>query len=122
MRHKWSMLGVLVVSPLAIAASAGYVDFINGSGDPVVAISLAKPGSGDWKPVKLHGVVHGGYVSLDGGYMGEATVAMDISHGCFYDVLVEFSQRRALLLNNVDACRTHRIDIDRAWQQTHSIS
>lgn len=122
MRRTWSVLGVLVASPLAIAASFGYVDFVNSSGDGVVAISLAAPGSGNWKPLALHGVSGGGYVELSGGYMGTATVAIDTSHGCRYDVLIEFADRPALMVSGFDACKTHRIDIDRTWQRVHALS
>lgn len=122
MRRIWSVLGVLAASPLAIAASFGYVDFVNSGGDGVVAISLAAPGSGRWQPVRLRGVTGGGYVELSGGYMGTATVPIDTSHGCVYDVLVEFAQRPALVVNGFDACKTHRIDIDRTWQRMHAMS
>jgi hypothetical protein len=122
MRRIWVVLGILLVSHLAMAASACYVHFINNGGDSVVAISLASPGSNQWKPVKLLGVVAGGYVSFDGGYMGDATTTVDVSHGCAYDILVEFSKRKALLLSDVDICHTHRFDIDKRWWQAQSIS
>ncbi|GFZ97230.1 hypothetical protein [Dyella caseinilytica] len=122
MRKIWIVLGVLLVSHLVIAASIRHVDFINSAGDSVVEISLATPGSGDWKPVKLSGVTDGGYVSLDGGYMGKATAVIDINHGCVYDILIEFSKRKALLLSNADVCHTHRFDIDKIWWQAQSAS
>lgn len=122
MRHTWAVLGLFALSQLAVAASACYVDFVNSGGDSVVAISLATPGSGNWKLVTLHGVVDGGYVESSGGYMGKATVAIDVSRGCRYDLLVEFATRNALMLSGFDACKTHRIDIDRLWQQAHTTS
>ena len=118
----WMVFGVLFLSHLALAASFNNIKFINEGGDGVVAISLAAPDSGEWKPVRVRGMTGGGYVSLDGGYVGTANGVVDITHGCVYDILVEFSRRKALLLSDVDICRMHRLDIDKAWWQAKSMS
>jgi hypothetical protein len=122
MRKIWIVFGILFVSHLALAASICNIRFINSGGDGVVAISLATPGSDDWKPIKLRGVTGGGYVSPGGGFMGTATGVVDVGHRCVYDILVEFSERRALLLSDVDVCRVHRFDIDRIWWQAQVAS
>ena len=118
MRNVWLVLGIFTASLAVNAASLSYVKFINSGGDAVVAISLATPGSNDWKLVKFRGVTNGGYV--DGGYMGKALVGIDTSHGCVYDVLVEFVTRKPLLINRFNVCRTHHLDIDKTWQQADS--
>jgi hypothetical protein len=122
MRHTWVLLGVLVASQSAGAASQAYVDFINGGDDSVVSIELATPGGHDWRPVKLRGVVDGGYVSLAGGYIGRAEVGINTDRGCVYDILVQFAVQRALLVKGFDVCHTHSLDIGRTWRQVSAIS
>jgi hypothetical protein len=122
MRKVWIVLGVLLVSHLALAASICNVRFINSGGDGVVAISLATPGTNDWKLIKLRSVTDGGYVTPAGGFMGTATGAVDVGHRCVYDILVEFSERKALLLSDVDICHVHRFDIDKMWWHAQSVS
>ncbi|GLQ52117.1 hypothetical protein ACFFJT_18605 [Dyella flava] len=119
MRNTWLVLGLLMASQSVEAVSLCYVDFINEGEDSVVAISLATPGRNDWKPVTLRGVVNGGYVSVDGGYMGRAMVGIRADRGCVYDVLVEFARQNALLVKAFDVCHTHALYIERTWQQAH---
>jgi hypothetical protein len=122
MRYTWFVLGMLATSLAVQAASLRYVDFINEGKDGVVSISLATPGRSDWKPVPLRGVVDGGYVSVDGGYMGRAMVGINVEHGCLYDVLVEFARQKALLVKAFDVCHTHSLYIQRTWQQANLMS
>jgi len=118
MRNLWPVLGIFTASLAVNAASLSSIKFINSGGDAVVAISLAAPGSNDWKPVKFRGVTGGGYIN--GGYMGKALADIDTSRGCVYDVLVEFATRKALLIDKFDVCRMHHLDINKAWQRADS--
>jgi hypothetical protein len=107
-----------IVAGLLASCSAGnpprhYVDIINNSTDSVVSMNAAVPGSNAWKPLRLRGVV-------DGGYIGQTTVAIPGDHGCVYDVLVEFAHQRPLLISAMNACRSHRLDVGHAWRQAYS--
>lgn len=115
MRITLFRLGVLLVSGTANASSQQYVHFINHGQDSVVSIESASPGSSDWIPVKIRGVTDGGYVSLQGGYIGSAMGFIDASRGCFYDIRIEFSSRKAMIVKGFDVCHTRSLDIDRAW-------
>ncbi|GLQ97244.1 hypothetical protein [Dyella mobilis] len=122
MRNALFVLGSIVASQSASAASACYVDFINRGDDSVVSIELATPGQHDWKPVALRGVTNGGWVSDAGGYVGDAMVGIDVERGYVYDVLVEFATEKALLVKAFDVCHVHALDIDKVRRQARPIS
>jgi hypothetical protein len=115
MRKAFFMLGIFLASGAVTAASSRYVDFISDGPESVVSIQLATPGHADWVSVKLNGVVDGGYVELEGGYVGRAHVAINMDRGCLYDVRVEFASRSVLTVPEFNVCRVHTFDIGQAW-------
>jgi len=115
MRYALCVVAGLLASCSAHVAPRHYVDFVNDSSDSVISLSVAAPGSEAWKPLRLNGTFNGGY--LEGGYIGDAMVALPAEQGCTYDVLVEFVHQRALLISAVNVCKLHRLYIGRAWQQ-----
>jgi hypothetical protein len=122
MHHAWAVPVIFLASQLAIPISTSYIDFINDGSDAVIAIELALPDSNNWRLVKLHGVTRGSYVSSTGGYIGHAVVTVDVNRGCFYDVRIEFSQQRALLVKAFDVCHNHALNIDDMWQKAYRLS
>jgi hypothetical protein len=114
MRYALCVVAGLLAS-CAAHAPRHYVDIVNDSSDSVISLSVAKPGSGTWKPLHLNGTFNGGY--LEGGYIGDAMVALPAEQGCMVDVLVEFVHQRALQINALNVCRLRRLYIGRAWQQ-----
>jgi hypothetical protein len=122
MRHALLVLGAMLASQSASAASSCYVDFINRGGDSVVSIKLATPGQHDWQPVALRGVTRGGYVQESGGYIGDAVVGINVDRGCRYDVLIEFAEQKALLVKAFDVCHVHALDIDDVRRQARPVS
>ena len=114
MRYALCVVAGLLASCSASDPPRHYVDIINDSSDSVVSMNVAVPGSNAWKPLHLNGVSKGGF--LEGGYIGQATVAMPVDQGCMYDVLVEFAHQRPLLISAMNVCRSRRLDVGRAWQ------
>lgn len=115
MHKSLLILGITLASQSANASSQRRVDFISDGSDSVTSIQLATPGKDDWTRVKLNGVRDGGYVSLEGGYLGHAMVSINVDRGCLYDVRIEFANQQALLVTNFNVCRMHSLDIDRVW-------
>ncbi|MGC1548602.1 MAG: hypothetical protein WA777_08735 [Rhodanobacter sp.] len=109
------ILGIFLVSEGAMASSPRYVDFISDGPESVISIQLATPGHSDWVPVKLNGVVDGGYVEFEGGYVGQALVAVNVDRGCLYDVRIEFASQKMLTVKEFNVCRMHNLDISQAW-------
>ena len=120
MRYALCVVAGLLASCSASDPPRHYVDIINDSSDSVVAMNAAVPGSNAWKPLHLGGVLNDGF--LEGGYIGQATVAMPGDHGCVYDVLVEFTHQRPLLISAMNVCRSHRLDVGHAWRLANSHS
>jgi hypothetical protein len=92
------------------------VDFINDSRDSVVSLSLAAPGGAVWKPVQLSDGFNSTFAGA--GYLGTTLVALPQEQGCAYDVRIEFTRKKALLLNAVNICNA-RLHIGQAWRQAN---
>lgn len=114
MRHVLCIVGGLLASCSAHVPPRHYVDVINSGSDAIVALHAAAPGSNAWQRMPLHGVFPSSLV--EGGYLGRAWLAMPAEPRCRYDLLIEFAQRRALLIRNADLCQLHRLDVERAWR------
>lgn len=117
MRSALVAAATLLIFQSAEASSGQYVDFINDSESSVVSIELATPGSRDWAPVKLNGVSDGGYVNLEGGYIGQTVAKIKTDHGCMYDVRIAFADHEALFLAGLNVCRTHTVHIGQQWRR-----
>jgi hypothetical protein len=117
MRSALVVAATLLIFQSAQASSWKYVDFINDSDNSVVSIELATPGGKDWAPVTLSGVSDGGYVSLEGGYIGQAMTKINADRGCMYDVRIVFADDQALLLAGLNVCRTHAVHIGQQWRR-----
>ena len=117
MRYALCVVAGLLASCSTMDPPRHYVDFVNDSQDSVVSLSVAVPGSTDWQRLHLNGTFDGG--PLEGGYIGDATVALPNGQGCMYDVLVEFAHQKALLISAVNVCKVQRLHIGHAWQQAN---
>jgi hypothetical protein len=114
MRYALCVVAGLLAS-CSHVSTRHYVDVVNDSSDSVIALSVAVPGSEAWKPLHLNGTFNGAY--LEGGYIGEAMVALPAEQGCMVDMLVEFVHQRALLISTLNVCKRNRLYLGRAWQQ-----
>ncbi|MGN6320873.1 MAG: hypothetical protein ACTHNE_04065 [Dyella sp.] len=114
MRYALCVVAGLLAS-CSHVSTRHYVDVVNDSSDSVIALSGEAPGSETWKPLQLDGTFNG--ACLEGGYIGEAMVALPNGQGCMVDLLVEFVHRRALLISAVNVCKRNRLYLGRAWQQ-----
>lgn len=117
MRYALCVVAGLAASCSAHVSPRHYVDFVNDSPDSVVSLSVAPPGSSDWKRLHLDGTFNGGY--LEGGYIGDAMVALPDGQGCMYDVLVEFAHQKALLISALNVCKVQQLHIGHAWQKAN---
>jgi hypothetical protein len=117
MRCALVAAATLLIFQSVEASSEQYVNFINDGDSSVVAIEMATPGSEHWTPVKLSGVIDGGYVSLEGGYVGQAMTKIHADSGCMYDVRIVFADHQALLLEGLNVCRTHAVHIGQQWRR-----
>jgi hypothetical protein len=117
MRNVLTAGVILLLSQTAEAASTQYVDFINDSESSVISIELATSGSEDWMPITLNGDTSGDYVSLEGGFLGQAMTAIDTDRGCVYDVRIDFADHQPLLLTGLNVCRTHALHIGQQWRR-----
>lgn len=117
MRSALVAAATLLIFQSVQASSGQCVNFINDSDNSVVSIELATPGRDDWVRVKLGGVIDGGYVSLEGGYIGQATARINADRGCLYDARIIFADHRALLIDGLNVCRTHAVHIGQQWRR-----
>ena len=116
MRYALCAVAGLLASCSAHVSARHYVDVINDTPDSVVSLSLAAPGSADWKPVRLSDGFNSS--NLGGGYPGNTLVSLPQEQGCTYDVLVEFAYKKTVLISAVNVCQNYRLHIGQAWLRT----
>lgn len=106
--NRVAVLATLLFATAA-HANAGkytrYLELINHTHDSVTSLSIADPGSDAFREMTLGPPLSGGG--------GSTMVEVDGENGCRYDLRFTFRNGRALIYQNVDVCRYHRVRIQR---------
>ncbi|TYT24921.1 hypothetical protein FZO89_00725 [Luteimonas viscosa] len=104
-KHAIALAALLVASAAEANAGRGsghYFSLFNATHDSVTALSVARSGDGDFRPVDIGAPLRGGNTAT--------TIWLDTADGgCRQDLRVEFHDGRTLLYRDIDVCRNRQL-------------